>query len=48
MMMHVIHDSISITQYVMERIKKRVPFCSVYALLFKHKGVLYPVEPIQD
>jgi hypothetical protein len=32
----------------MERIKKLVPFSSIYALLFKHKGVSYPVEPVKD
>ena len=45
MMMHVIHNIISITQYVMERIEKYFPFWTIYALLFKHKGVSYSVEP---
>ena len=44
MMMHVIHNIISITQYVMETIEKYFPFWTIYALLLKHKAVSYSVE----
>ena len=43
MMMHVIHNSISITQYVTKGLK-HISFSAAYALLVNQK-VTYPVEP---
>jgi hypothetical protein len=47
MMKHVIHNIISITQYVMESIENSFPFWTIYALMFNHTGVSYSVEPVQ-